>query len=639
MIINWINLKGTVSLQLGSTDIIIPTARDIYSIEFKNENRFLDYEIQSRPSEEIREILFSRFPLDIFLIVVPPVQGYGIKSRCLVGAYINHLPRDVSETIFSGIDHVIVDGTWYPLIQDAIDEILALINEIGIHPPCPLTLRQYLSLRNLSSEYISFYDTVDTEGDYPNNDIDTTDISESFTGQLYDYQQVGFTWLRCIANEDFGCILGDEMGLGKTIQVIALLALEKDSSNRPSLIIAPATILENWRREIIKFTRNMKVLIHRGLGRTGFPSSLKQYDLVITSYDTVVNDFALFKMVDWNIVIVDEAQAIKNPETQRTETAQKLPRRVAIAMTGTPVENRLMDLWSIMSFAVPGYLGTRNEFEKKYTEDIDAAVSLEPVISPLILRRLVSEVAKDLPPRIDIPQLLELDDQSSQEYEFIRKEIIATEGTGIQLKLLQKLRMYCTHPLLLSPSDSDPANNSNKYQRLLEIIVELIAREEKVVIFTSFTKMIDIIVADLQDRLFIHVDYIDGRVKVENRQPIIDAFEKIQGTAILVLNPKAAGTGLNITGANHVIHYNLEWNPAVEDQASARVYRRGQSLPVTVHRFYYVNTVEEIINSRIDYKREMAGKAIIGHKGRDKELADIVLALEISPIIKSRIRR
>jgi len=329
-------------------------------------------------------------------------------------------------------------------------------------------------------------------------------------------------------------------------------------------------------------------------------------------------------------VVLDEAQAIKNPLAKRSKSVKEVPRRTAIAVTGTPIENKLVDLWSITDFAFPGYLGELREFESRFSNDIDGAQSLERFISPIMLRRRVRDVAQDLPERIDIPQVLEMGDSEADKYESLRQEILQEYGKSASLISLIKLRMFCTHPLLQSKETGDPSRFI-KYQRMLEITEEIIENKEKLLIFTSFTKMADIMVTDLVERFGVFCDFIDGRVPVSERQTKIDAFTKESKSAILILNPRAAGAGLNITAANHVIHYNLEWNPAVEDQASARAYRRGQTRPVNIYRLFYANTVEEAINIRLDRKRELSETAIVGNDGVADDYDDILQALTMTP--------
>jgi SNF2 family DNA or RNA helicase len=355
--------------------------------------------------------------------------------------------------------------------------------------------------------------------------------------------------------------------------------------------------------------------------------------VVIASFETAVADISLFRNVRWDLLILDEAQGIKNPTAKRSIQLKTIPRNIAIAVTGTPVENRLKDLWSITDFAVPSLLGQLREFEKRHPDTIDGAALLEPIISPIILRRRVAEVAQDLPERIDIPQPLELDTASADAYEQIRVAAAAENSGAATITALTKLRMFCTHPWLADSLRDvpDAAQCSVKFSRLLEILEEIISEGGKALIFTSYQQSIDILVSEIPSRTGIPADYIDGRVPVPERQAKVDAFTALPSSAVLVLNPKAAGTGLNITAANHVIHYNLEWNPAVEDQASARAHRRGQTRPVTVHRFFYINTVEDVIDDRMKRKRELATTAIVGTDGSKQEMDDILRALRISP--------
>lgn len=434
-----------------------------------------------------------------------------------------------------------------------------------------------------------------------------------------------------INREEIGCILADEMGLGKTIQIICLIANNIEENKRPSLVVAPATLLENWRREFAKFAPSVTTYIHIGSERTGFPSVLNQYDVVITSYSTLIRDMPLISMISWDIVVLDEAQAIKTPETERTKAVKEIERRISIAVTGTPIENRLTDLWSIMDFAIPDLLGERSEFESYFENDVGGAKVLEPLVRPVILRRRINEVAKDLPERIDIPQAISMPLTLAKEYESVRQKIIEKYGTVGNLVSLIKLRQFCTHPTLVSDIKGEPEKINPKYQRLLEILEEIFENGEQVLIFTSFRKMIDLLVEDIKKRFNVWTDWIDGRVTVSKRQPIVDEFNNKNAPAALILNPRAAGTGLNLTGANHVIHYNLEWNPAVEDQASARAHRKGQEKPVTVHKLFFVNTIEEIIVERLDKKREIADTAVTGVKGVDSDYTDIMRALEITP--------
>ena len=292
-------------------------------------------------------------------------------------------------------------------------------------------------------------------------------------------------------------------------------------------------------------------------------------------------------------------------------------------------------MWSIFDFVIPKYLGNLNSFEATFDDSVRGAQEIEGIISPLIIRRRVADVAKDLPEKVEIPQIITMTDEEAQYYESQRKSLDSKEALKVMtIDKIQGLRMFCTHPLVYNKNLSvkDPVLLSNKYERLVEILEEIFLLQEKAIIFTSFNSMIDIMVDDISKRFGVYTNFINGSTDVGNRQNIIDDFSKVNGPGVLVLNPRAAGVGLNITCANHVIHYNLEWNPAIEDQASARSYRRGQDKTVFVHRLFYADTIEEIINDRIERKREMSETAVVGTDGKNIEQEDILRALSISPI-------
>ena len=497
----------------------------------------------------------------------------------------------------------------------------------------PRTLRGFLRLKKVASEGGPVVDELGNDAlKYLLSKHVGTGRPENIQAQLYPYQCDGWLWLGFIIREQLGGLLADEMGLGKTLQVISAL---RDPGGEVSaggaLVIAPGSLLENWMREIAKFCPDFRAYKHQGAMRTGSPSDLKGFNVVVTSYDTVIRDLSLLKMIDWNVVILDEAQNIRNPETLRTKSVKEINRRVGLAVTGTPVENRLRDLWSIMDFAVPGYLGDLNNFESRYVDDVDAAAALEPLISPLMLRRRVADVATDLPERIDIPEFLEMSESEASAYEGVRREVFEEYGAAATLVSLGRLRQFCTHPDIIGAPSDGPDLAFSKFERLKELLEEIFSRREKALVFTSYTKMADLI-SEMAVRAFdVMAATLDGRLAIDERQQLIDRFSMHDGPAVLILNPRAGGSGLNITSANHVIHYNPEWNPALEDQASARAYRRGQERPVTVRRLIYAGTVEEAIDERLRRKRDVAEAAIIGTGGQDEEYADILEALQRSP--------
>jgi SNF2 family DNA or RNA helicase len=620
----WNIVDGVLSL-ITISGSSIPTADEIYSAVFEH---IYSASVTLRDVDSLeKRFSFSRYPVSLNIIlksnndngsrIILAIQAKSENGDCESISWQQHA------------DHIVIDNTWFPFTPGSQNDIQSILDSAGIKETGTIRLGQYLSLVKTEN------DLVHNKIEQINPDIAGTVAEEGpqhVNAELYPYQKKGWQWLRFMRQENIGGILADEMGLGKTLQIITLLANESRKDIFPSLIICPSTLLENWRREFAKFAPQLSTHIHQGPQRTGFPTELKKNDIIITSYDTLLRDSSLFGNIEWKVVICDEAQVIKNPETKRAIAVKKVPRLAGFAVTGTPVENSLTDLWSILDFAVPGFLGSRSSFVGNFGTGMNGAARLEKLISPLILRRKISEVAQDLPPRIIIPQVMELNPEEEDSYERVREETRMEFQTNPSLLVLTRLRMFCTHSFLLSDRPGeDPSFYSNKYIRLVEIAEEIVANGAKMLVFTSYNRMNDLIVEDFSSRFGIYSVSIDGRTPVNKRQKIIDEFSAVKGAAVLVLNPIAAGTGLNITAASHVIHYNLEWNPAKEDQASARVYRKGQDKPVTIHRLIYANTVDEVIDQRLDRKRQLAGTAIVGVQGDEDDYYDILKAISKSP--------
>lgn len=620
---------------LANGEPLCATTEEIYALIFDKSGDFRGERIAipSRPDK----LGFSRYPAALTVCVrapEPPAEGL------ICAVFAQAADSRVEIALGRGApDHCIIDDRWYPLASGARDNIRQILERAGIDRPGPLSLRQYLELRKISDALPGFTDLA-AEGDVKAEFVSDRQPADlvSFRGDLYPYQHDGWQWLTYIWSEGLGAILADEMGLGKTIQLIALLASPERDEAAPSLVIGPSTLMENWRRELDKFAPGLTTIIHQGSRRTGDYRTLLPYDVVITSYDTVVRDSSMFHMIDWRIVILDEAQAIKNPDTARAKAAKELRRRCGIAVTGTPIENRLSDLWSLCDFALPGLLGDRESFELRFPDDRLGAAALEPLTSPIMLRRRVAEVAKDLPDRIDIPQVLALSEEEAAEYERVRQDTIAEFPRAASLVALTRLRMFCAHPALLDdvPISVAAGLQFTKLQRLFEIVDEVFSAREKILVFTSYNRVSDLIVRVVQERYGNYADVINGSTPIDQRQAVVDRFSNEAGSALLALNPKAAGTGLNITAATHVVHYNLEWNPAVEDQASARAHRRGQDRPVTVHRLYFGDSVEEIVNERLERKRDLSEAAVVGVDGKEQTISDISKALRMSPIRKAK---
>jgi len=583
-------------------------------------------------SGDASHLRFSRYPAAIVGVIEErsahnlPAVGLVIRPQ-LGGSF------PVSNaSLLSG--HAVVNGTWYGIEQGSLQELRSVLAHAGVKDLEHVgTLGSLLALKGAASKGLSLEDTLPIGSDAALRFVpEDTGTPDRISATLFPYQLDGWRWLKFVIGEGIGGLLADEMGLGKTLQVISVLADPGKTRLLHTLVVAPGSLLENWRREFAKFAPGLTVLKHQGPARTGRYIDLQKHHVVIASYDTVVRDLSMMKMVQWDAVILDEAQNIRNPAAIRTRTVKDLPRKVAVAMTGTPMENRLTDLWSIMDFVAPGYLGDLKSFTAQHDESVDGAQQVEPLVTPLMLRRRVAEVAKDLPERIDIPEVIQLSDAEAAEYERIRREIFEKHGRAATLVALTRLRQFCAHPAIVAGTQTIAPADFTKFARLTEILAEIASSGEKAIVFTSYTEMADMIAGYVEGQMGLFAATLDGRLPIDSRQPLLDRFGGIEGPAVLVLNPRAGGAGLNITAATHVIHYNLEWNPALEDQASARAHRRGQTLPVTVHRLFCADTVEDVVNDRVQSKRAVADAAIVGVEGRSDEYADVIAALERSPV-------
>ncbi len=436
-----------------------------------------------------------------------------------------------------------------------------------------------------------------------------------------------------------GVILADEMGLGKTIQIIALLLMDMPDPSSPALIVCPTSLIANWVREIQRFGPSLDVIVHRGTHRTGVSSGLQRSRVVITTYDTMVNDISIFSGLEWSWVICDEAQAIKNPLSNRRQAIITIPRKRSIPMTGTPVENTLLDLWSLADFAIPGLLGTQSEFEAAFPDSVEAGQRLGGLTDPIILKRRVADVAADLPERMDIDIPLELDDRLVDHYREVRDATLAKYPVAGALVATLQLQLLCAHPWLRQNADPEeeadivPASSmpliTPKMDRIAALLREAFANDRKVIVFALFNRIGDLLKKVCADMPAVHWGAINGSTPQEDRQTIVDVFSGHEGPACLVLNPKAAGAGLNITAATVVIHVTPVWNPAVEAQASARAHRRGQTQPVTVYRLFYKDTVEEIMIERSAWKSDLANETV---PVSTRDADDLKRALSILPV-------
>ncbi len=459
-------------------------------------------------------------------------------------------------------------------------------------------------------------------------------LPKGLQAQLRPYQQRGYEWLYKNIRMGVGSLIADDMGLGKTLQVIAaLLRMKQDGAfadGKKALVIVPTTLLTNWTNEIRKFAPRLSFAIYHGTDRSW--ETLNGADIVLTTYGVLRADIEEINKHPLAIAVVDEAQNIKNPDAAQTKAVKKLRTPLRIAMTGTPVENRLSEYYSIFEFINPGLLGSLAEFKREFAQPIELERNhyvlerFRKLTSPFLLRRVKTDknIISDLPEKIEANQYCLLTPEQAGLYQNTVEELlqkIAQEDEkdikrqGLVLKMLTALKQICNHPAqYLKQKEASPAL-SGKSQRLLELLEEILAAGEKTLIFTQYREMGELLVPMLRERLGLEVPFLHGGCTRAQRDQMVEQFQKHHATRILLLSLKAGGTGLNLTAATNVIHYDLWWNPAVEAQATDRAYRIGQDRNVLVHRLITQGTLEEKIDSMIQQKKELANLTVtVGEK-------------------------
>jgi SNF2 family DNA or RNA helicase len=456
---------------------------------------------------------------------------------------------------------------------------------------------------------------------------------ESFQGQLRPYQERGVAWLAFLERWGLGACLADDMGLGKTIELICFLLYLKQEEvlEKPTLLVCPTSVLGNWEREVRKFAPTLKVVQYHGDKRPkgkAFAEAVKKQDLVITSYSLVFRDIKLLQSVSWQGIVLDEAQNVKNSEAKQSQAVRQLEASFRIALTGTPVENRLQELWSILDFLNPGYLGTKQFFQRRFAIPIEkygdtaSLRQLRSLVQPFILRRLKSdrEIIQDLPEKQEMAVFCGLTPEQGTLYQKVVDESLAeiekAEGLqrrGMILGLLIKLKQICNHPSQYLKQNSLEQHNSGKLQRLEEMLDEAISEGDRALIFTQFAEWGKLLKPHLEKQLKREIFFLYGSTSKKQREEMIDRFQHDpQGPPIMILSLKAGGVGLNLTRANHVFHYDRWWNPAVENQATDRVFRIGQTRNVQVHKFVCTGTLEEKIHDMIESKKQLAEQVVGG---------------------------
>lgn len=452
---------------------------------------------------------------------------------------------------------------------------------------------------------------------------------------LRPYQKNGFKWLYTNTDKGFGCCMADDMGLGKTIQVISLiLQLKKEKKLKsPALVVCPTTLLGNWMKEIKTFAPALKSSIYHGLERTLDRSA----DVILTTYAILRIDIEKFTKEKWGMLIIDEAQNIKNPDTSQAQAIKQIDSKIKIAMTGTPVENRLTELWSIFDFINKGYLGSLRDFQKSYAIPIERfkeysrAEKLKLSVSPFILRRLKTDktVIADLPEKLVLDEYCYLSKPQAILYEKVLAELMgqisATSGInrrGMIFKLITALKQICNHPCHYLKHKDMSKESSGKTDKFISLVKNIIENDEKTLVFTQYKEMGTILKEILKTEIDTEALFFHGSLNRNQREEMLEKFEKDENSKVMILSLKAGGTGLNLTSATNVIHYDLWWNPAVEDQATDRTYRIGQDKNVMVHRLITLGTFEEKIDEMIKQKKELANLAVFEGEKNISELSD-----------------
>lgn len=535
-------------------------------------------------------------------------------------------------------------GQWMELDQDKMQQMLAFWKQQQAENP-EMSLLDFMRLAAEEGEDLE----VDFDRDATLagmlsqlNDktrLELTPDPEDLQGHLRDYQKRGLSWLHYLETLGLNGCLADDMGLGKTVQVIARLVQEREMAAAegmrqlpPTLLIAPTSVVGNWHHELHKFAPHLTAAVHHGSDRNQDPKAFKAlcrtHDVVITSFNLARKDAKLLAAVTWHRVVLDEAQNIKNPKTAQTKAILKLNANHRLALTGTPVENRLLDLWSIFNFLNPGYLGTQAQFRKQFELPIQKnnnptrSATLKKLVEPFILRRVKTDqsIIKDLPDKVEQKLFCNLTKEQASLYEAVLKDVTeqlkGSEGIqrkGLILATLTKLKQICNHPRQFLQDESEfTAARSHKLSRLLGMLDEVIQEGESALVFSQFREIGDALESHLRQTHHYNTYYIHGGTQRQKREQMISEFQDPEtAPAIFVLSLKAAGVGITLTKANHVFHFDRWWNPAVEDQATDRAFRIGQKKNVFVHKFVAMGTLEERIDQMIEDKKKLAG-AIVG---------------------------
>ncbi|MFZ5439117.1 MAG: SNF2-related protein [Myxococcota bacterium] len=543
------------------------------------------------------------------------------------------------------------DGTFAEADLDELKRVATLLEEAGALPG---KTRTRLPLFHATAlDLLATLGDVEIEGKARRAMAELREIDgippvktpEGLQAELRHYQEAGLSWLWFLFRHGLSGVLADDMGLGKTVQALSLLLkIKREQGSHPSLVVAPTSVLPNWEREIERFAPELKFITWHGADRRENVEQLKHTDLVLTSYALIRRDLEELRKLNYRTVILDEAQNIKNADSATAQACKSMAADHRIALTGTPLENRLTELWSLFDFLMPGFLGNAESFHDRYEHpitvqgDAETRDRLKKRIHPFILRRLKTEVAKDLPPKTEVVTWVDMDagqqalyrevleESKRKVYDSIDKVGFAKSRISI-LSALMKLRQVCCDPRLLKLPPGTSLPPSAKLERFNELVDELVKEGHRALVFSQFTEMLEILTTTADEKQLKYM-YLDGRTK--DRMGKVDAFNAPDGPPVFFISLKAGGTGLNLTAADYVIHYDPWWNPAVEDQATDRTHRIGQTRAVFSYKLITRGTVEEKILGLQQRKRELAA----GVLGTDQDIGKALTERDVEDLFK-----
>ena len=535
-----------------------------------------------------------------------------------------------------------VRGRWVYLRKEEVESALKLLEHYRKNEGMPLGEALSLMInggggeeKNLPQFKFEYYEKEVEEIFSKLTSSDASSLvvlqqPEGFNGILREYQIRGYSWLRYLTSHGIGACLADDMGLGKTVQFIALLlSRRREHNTKPWILICPTSLVGNWVHEIKKFSPSVRLMIHHGVGRLEgehFVHNAQNHDLVISTYSLIQRDIKTLSKTGWGVIALDEAQNIKNHYTKQSQAIKSLRANMRIALTGTPIENRLSEIWSIMDFLNPGYLCRFGEFKQKFSipieryRDTTKQTELQRLVKPFILRRVKTDPAiiSDLPQKMEMKVYCSLTAEQATLYEAVVEQMMQNiEGSkgikrkGMVLSALTRLKQICDHPsLYLADESANLDARSGKLSRLKEMLEEIIETDENSLVFTQYTSMGRILKEYIQSSLGCETFFLHGGIPRKERDAVIKRFQEDtssgdnkKSSRVFVLSIRAGGVGLNLTAANHVFHYDRWWNPAVENQATDRAYRIGQNKSVQVHKLISTGTLEENIDEMIERKK------------------------------------